>query len=139
MNDWMEVQAKWEGNLGFEGLNGKGGIVQMGAVDGKPGVSPMEMLLLGLAGCTGVDVVHILKKKRQELKDLKLRVRARRAETHPRVYTDIVIDFTFIGYNLSDKAVKHAIDLSEEKYCSASVMLGKTAKITSNYEIIQAE
>jgi len=137
-NDWVETSAKWAGEMGFIGENAKGGIVQMGTVDGKPGVAPMEMLLLGLAGCTGVDVVHILRKKRAPLKDLEVRVRAKRADQHPKVYVEIEIEYLLWG-DLKPKDVTQAIQLSEEKYCSASAMLGKTAEIRSTYKILPPE
>jgi putative redox protein len=137
-NDWVEISTQWAGEMGFIGENAKGGTVQMGTVDGKPGVAPMEMLLLGLAGCTGVDVVHILRKKRAPLDDLKVRVRAKRADQHPKVYVEIEIEYLLWG-DLRPKDVEQAIQLSEEKYCSASAMLGKTAEIRSTYKILPPE
>ena len=137
-DQWVEISAKWAGEMGFIGENTRGGVVQMGTVDGKPGVAPMEMLLVGLAGCTGVDVVHILRKKRAPLEDLRVRVRARRADQHPKVYVEIEIEYLLWG-DLKPKDVEQAIQLSEEKYCSASAMLGKTAEIRSTYQILPPE
>ena len=137
-DQWVEISAKWAGEMGFIGENARGGVVQMGTVDGKPGVAPMEMLLVGLAGCTGVDVVHILRKKRAPLEDLRVRVRARRADQHPKVYVEIEIEYLLWG-DLKPKDVEQAIQLSEEKYCSASAMLGKTAEIRSTYQILPPE
>ncbi|MEN8173626.1 MAG: OsmC family protein [Chloroflexota bacterium] len=134
--DWVTLTADWGGEMAFLGKNEKGGSVQMGAVDGVPGVSPMEMLLFGLIGCSGVDVVHILRKKRLTLDDFRLAVRAKRAPNHPKVYTEIEISYMLWGSDLTPKAVEQAIELSEEKYCSASAMLGKTAKISSTYQIL---
>ncbi len=135
-SEWKEVSAVWRGEMAFEGKNQTGGSVQMGTLDGKPGVSPMELLLLGVAGCTGVDVVNILSKKRQPLQDLRVVVRAKRADDHPKVYTEIEVTYLLWGEGLSEKAVEQAIELSETKYCSASAMLAKTARIRSQYRIL---
>ncbi|MBN1667739.1 MAG: OsmC family protein [Anaerolineales bacterium] len=135
-SEWKEVIAEWQGEMAFIGKNQAGGRVQMGEIDGQAGVSPMELLLVGLAGCTGVDVVHILKKKRAPLEDLKVRVRAKRAADYPMVYTHIEIEYLLWGQELDPKAVEQAIQLSEEKYCSASAMLGKTAQLHSSYRIL---
>ena len=135
-SEWTEVAAEWRGGLAFTGRNATGGSVQMGDVEGKPGIWPMEMLLLGLAGCTGVDVANILRKKRQRLEDLRVEVRAKRADDHPKVYTEIEITYLLSGEGLNDTAVEQAIELSERKYCSASIMLGRTAKISSSYRLI---
>ena len=128
-SDWVTLTADWQGEMAFIGKNNTGGSVQMGKVDNKPGVSPMELLLAGLAGCTGVDVVHILRKKRISLDDFQVTVRAKRADDHPKVYTDIEINYVFWCQDLSTKDVEQAIRLSEEKYCSASAMLGESANI----------
>ena len=101
------------------------------------GVRPMEMLLLGVAGCTMIDVVTTLKKMRQNLTHLETIVNAERAEDHPKVFTDIHIQFELRGKDLDSKKVEKAIILSAEKYCSASIMLGKTATITHNFVIIE--
>ena len=137
--DWHVVQADWQDGLTFTGKNDLGNQVQMGSKQNKDNISPMELLLLGMAGCTGYDVVAILEKKRQPLKNLRVKVRGKRADDYPMVYTDIEIEYSFWGSKISKKAVEQAIELSETKYCSASVMLGKTAKITSNYKIFDAE
>ena len=138
MSHWVEISTKWAGEMGFIGQNTRGGTVQMGEIDGQPGIAPMEMLLLGLAGCTGVDVAHILRKKRAHLDDLEITVRAWRADQHPKVYVEIEIQYLLWG-DLKPKDVEQAIQLSEEKYCSASAMLGKTAKIHSTYKILPPE
>lgn len=134
-NPWREVVAEWKGDGTFIGRNASGGSIQMGTIDGKPGVSPMELLLLGLAGCTGMDIAMILKKKRQPLAELQVKVRGKRSETHPMVYTDIEVTYLLWGNGLDSKAVERAIELSEEKYCSASAMLGEVAHIQSVYQI----
>jgi len=135
-DDWREVVAEWQGDDTFIGRNQKGGAVQIGSTDGKPGVGPMEMLLLGVAGCTGMDITSILRKKQQDLQGFKVVVRGLRAETHPRVYTDIDITYLLWGENLDPKALERAIQLSEEKYCSASAMLRAVARVRSSYRIL---
>jgi putative redox protein len=134
---YHEIVAEWQGELNFLGKNDLGNSIQMGSKGNKGNISPMELLLLGLAGCTGYDVVSILKKKRQPLKDFKVKVRGIRAEDYPMVYTDIKVEYQLWGDGLSKKAVEQAIELSESKYCSASVMLGEIAEITSFYKIFE--
>lgn len=107
--------------------------------DRKRGAGPMELLLIGTAGCTGTDVVDILQKKRLDVKGLDVRVEGTRADDFPMVYTDITIVYVVKGKNIPAKAVEDAIHLSETKYCSASIMMGKTAKITTRYEIVEEE
>jgi putative redox protein len=133
--EWKEVTAEWLGDYAFTGLNAAGGSLQMGTNQGKPGVSPMELLLLGVAGCTGVDVVSILTKKRKDLQDLKVIVRAKRADEHPKVWTEIEVAYHLWGADLDEKSVEQAIQLSREKYCSASAMLSASAKISSTFVI----
>jgi putative redox protein len=101
------------------------------------GVRPMEMLLFGVAGCTMIDVVTTLKKMRQDLSHCETKISAERANEHPKVFTDIHIHFIVKGKNLDSKKVDKAITLSAKKYCSASIMLGKTAKITHDFEVIE--
>jgi putative redox protein len=111
-------------------------------IDGPPelgghnlGPRPMELLLMGMGGCTAIDVVNILQKARQALRGCELQIDAERADSDPRVFTTIQIRFILTGKNLSAKHVERAIHLSAEKYCSASIMLGKTAQITHTFEI----
>ncbi|MBM3145674.1 MAG: OsmC family protein [Chloroflexi bacterium] len=134
--NWKEVVADWQGGTSFIGKNAPGGSVQIGEVDGKPGIGPMELVLVGLAGCTGYDVASILEKKRQPLQDLKIKVRGKRVDAYPMVYDQIEVEYLFWGEGLSEKAVEQAIQLSEEKYCSVSAMLSKTAEIKSAYRIL---
>ena len=100
------------------------------------GMRPMEMLLLGLGGCTAIDVVHILRKGRQVVEDFEIQIEGDRAETIPKVFTEIRLHFVLRGTNLDPKKVERAISLSANKYCSASIMLGKSAKITHDFEIL---
>ena len=133
---WREVSAQWQGEMNFIGKNKTGGSVQMGTIDGQPGTSPMELLLLGVAGCTGVDIVHILGKKRIILDQFEVRVRGKRTDDYPKVYTEIEIEYLFWADGLAPKAVEQAIELSEEKYCSASAMMSCSAEMRSSYRIL---
>lgn len=139
----MEVKAtiKWVDDAMFVGQSGSGHSVVM---DGPEqfgghnlGVRPMEMLLLGLGGCTAFDVVLILKKFRQNIIDCQAEITAQRAETDPKIFTDIHVHFKVYGKDLKDKQVARAIELSATRYCSASLMLEKAANITHDYEIIE--
>lgn len=137
----MKARIKWVEGAAFLGESGSGHTVLM---DGPPeaggrnlGVRPMEMLLLGMGGCAAFDVVHILKKGRQDVQDCEVFLEADRAETDPKVFTRIHVHFVVKGRGLKAEAVQRAIDLSAERYCSASIMLGKTAEVTHDYEIIE--
>jgi putative redox protein len=113
-------------------------------MDGDPevggnntGLRPMELLLVGLGGCAGMDIVSILRKKKQELMGLEIDVRGQKAEHYPKKYTDIDIEFIIKGRNISEDAVKRAIDLSMSKYCSVKATLEGSAKMSFSYRIIQ--
>lgn len=138
----MQARIKWVQDATFLGESGSGHAVVM---DGPPehggrnlGVRPMEMLLLGMGGCTAFDVVHILKKSRLNVSDCVAEIQAQRAEQDPKVYTSIHVHFIIAGKDLDEKRVARAVQLSAEKYCSASIMLGKTATITHDFEIRDA-
>lgn len=128
----MKVQVKWVEGYRFIGNNEQGhGIILDGSGgDQRLGNSPMELLLLGLGGCSGIDVVHILQKSRQDVKDCIVDIDGTRADTEPKVFTDIHMIYRVSGKNLSLDKVKRAVDLSAEKYCSASVMMDQVANIT---------
>ena len=135
----MKARVKWVEDVTFVGESGSGHAIIM---DGPPesggrnlGIRPMEMLLIGMGGCTAFDVVQILGKARQQVTDCVVEVEAERADTVPSVFTRIHVHFIVTGVGLSDKQVTRAIELSAEKYCSASIMLGKSATITHDYEI----
>ena len=137
----MKARIKWLDNMTFVGESPSGHSVVM---DGPPevggrnlGVRPMEMVLLGLGGCTAFDVVSILKKARQSISDCQVELQAERAETVPKVFTKIHVHYIVKGQGLSDARVKQAVDLSAEKYCSVSAMLSQTATITHDYEIVE--
>ena len=138
----MKARVKWIEGAAMLGEAGSGHGVVM---DGPPeyggrnlGVRPMEMLLIGMGGCTEFDVLHILRKARQEVTGCVVELTADRSETDPKVFTRIHAHFVITGKGLSDKQVDRAIRLSAEKFCSASIMLGKMAEITHDFEIVDA-
>jgi len=132
-----EITANWKGDMTFVAENDTGGSVQMGILDGQPGVGPMQLLLAGLAGCTGVDIIGILQKKRVQLSDMQVKVSAKRAADFPMIWTDIHVKYLVWGKQVNPKDLEQAIQLSEEKYCSVGIMLGKSARITSEYQILK--
>ncbi len=136
----MKARVKWVEGAMMVGESGSGHALVM---DGPPdfggrnlGVRPMEMLLLGLGGCTQFDVLLILRKGRHEVTGCEVELEAERAESEPKVFTRIHIHYRVTGPNLTDKAVGRAVRLSAEKFCSASIMLGAMAEITHDYEIL---
>lgn len=138
----MKARVKWVQDATFIGEAGSGHAVVM---DGPPesggrnlGPRPMEMLLLGMGGCTAFDVVYILQRARQPVLDCVVELAAERAEEAPKVFTKIHVHFIVSGRGLSEKQVERAVHLSAEKYCSASIMLGKAAEITHDYEVVEA-
>ena len=135
----MKCRVKWLDHMSFVGESGSGHSVVM---DGAPdaggrdlGIRPMEMLLLGLGGCTAFDVVSILHKSRQQISDCEVEIEAERAADIPKVFTKIHVHFIVSGKDLDPGRVARAVELSAEKYCSASRMLAKTAEITHDFEI----
>jgi len=130
-----EAKVTWVEDRRFVGRASSGHAIVVDASAEKLGPSPMELLLIGMAGCTAHDVVDILLKKRQEVTGLQVSARAERADKPPRVYTSIDVEFVVRGRGIQPKAVEDAIHLSAEKYCSASIMLGKTATITTSYHL----
>jgi putative redox protein len=137
----MKTRIKWKEGVSFIAESGSGHTVLM---DGPPeaggrnlGPRPMEMLLMGTGGCAAVDVVLILKKARQDISDCIVETEAERASQEPKVFTRIHFHFILTGKNLSSSHVERAIKLSAEKYCSASIMLGKTAVLTHDFEIVE--
>lgn len=134
---WTEITAAWKGDLNFIAENSAGGTVQMGTIAGKPGVGPMTLLLVAVAGCTAMDIVSILQKKKIDLQDMQVKVKGLRATDYPMIWTDIHLDYLVWGNNIPPKDLEQAIELSETKYCSVGIMLGKSAKITSDYRILK--
>lgn len=136
----MKARAKWVEGMAFLGEAGSGHAVVM---DGAPeyggrniGIRPMEMLLIGLAGCTGFDVVQILKKGREAVTGCEVEVEAERASEDPKVFTKIHIAYRVSGRGLSQAKAERAVTLSKEKYCSASIMLGATAEMSTSLVVI---
>ncbi|NOY73657.1 MAG: OsmC family protein [Gammaproteobacteria bacterium] len=136
----MQARIKWVEKATFVGESGSGHAVVM---DGPSeaggrnlGVRPMEMLLLGMGGCAAFDVVHILKKSRLSVEDCIAEVNAERAQEDPKIFTKIHLHFQVSGAGLTEKNVARAVSLSAEKYCSASIMLSKSAEITHDFVIV---
>ena len=137
----MTVRATLETGMRFDVETGSGHHVILDAAEHNGGQNsgpqPMEMLLVALAGCSGMDILTILRKKRQDITGYELRIHGTRAEEHPKVYLDITLEHVFSGHNIRPEAVERAIELTEERYCGASAMLGKTATIGHKFSIIE--
>ena len=139
----MKCRVKWLDHMSFVGESGSGHSVVM---DGAPeaggrdlGIRPLEMLLLGLGGCTAFDVVSILQKSRQKMVDCEVEIEAERADSIPKVFTKIHMHFIVRGRDIDHDKVARAVNLSADKYCSASRMLEKTATITHDFEIVDLD
>lgn len=136
----MKARVKWLDHMSFVGESESGhSVVMDGAAEfgGRNlGLRPMEMLLLGMGGCSSFDVVNILKRGRQEITGCEVLLEAERETEDPKVFTRIHAHFVVSGHGLSEKRVAQAVQLSAEKYCSASIMLGQMAEITHDYEIV---
>ncbi len=137
----MKATVKWLDNMSFVGESGSGHSVVM---DGPPesggrnlGVRPMEMVLLGMGGCTAFDVVMILQRGRQDIVDCHVELEAERAEEAPKVFTKIHAHYIVKGKNLDARKVERAINMTAEKYCSVSIMLAATAEVTHDFEIVE--
>jgi len=138
----MKASIRWTGGVSFVGRADSGHDVP---IDGAPeaggenkGSRPMELVLIGMGGCTAFDVMHILKRQRQDVTDCVAELDAERAPTDPKVFTRIHVHFRITGRGLDPAKVERAIELSATKYCSASIMIGKTARITHDFELIEA-
>ncbi|OGO09828.1 MAG: hypothetical protein A3K46_02990 [Chloroflexi bacterium RBG_13_60_9] len=131
-----EITARWKGGLGFEAVNAQGVSVRMDSPSENPYLTPMELVLMALAGCTGMDAADILRKKRQEVDSMEIRVRGTRAEDHPRVYAGIEIEYAVSGANLTEEAVARSIELSMTKYCSVGAMLAPSVPIKTSFRIV---
>ena len=135
----MDAKVTWKKGLSFNGVAGSGFEIPLGTSvehgGAGDGASPMELLLIGLGGCTGMDVISILEKKRQEVTHFEIKLHGIRAEEHPKVYKEITLEYIVTGHNVDPEAVKRAVELSETKYCSASAMLNKTAEIKTKITV----
>ncbi len=129
----MNVSVQWTSDMRFLGTSGSGHAVVMDTSEANGGLAsaagPMEMVLMGLAGCSGIDVLHILKKKRVELQGMHIDIEAERTDTHPKVFSQVTVVFRFRGADLNQKALETAVELSMEKYCSVAGMVSQTANI----------
>lgn len=129
----MEAKVTWSGGMAFNGLAESGFFVPLDAkadVGGSgAGLIPMELIALGLAGCTAMDVISILRKKRQAVTAFEVRVHAEQAEAHPKVFTHILLEYVITGTGIDPEAVERAVELSEEKYCPAQAMLSQVVDI----------
>lgn len=139
----MKARIKWIENVAFMGESGSGHTL---VLDGPPevggrdlGVRPMEAMLIGMGGCTAFDVVSILKKARQPVADCVVELEAQRAERPPRVFTRIHVKYRVSGKDLKRDQVERAIRLSNEKYCSATIMLSAVADVTHEYELVEVD
>ncbi|HBE91359.1 MAG TPA: OsmC family protein [Gammaproteobacteria bacterium] len=139
----MKVDVSWADGMAFEGHSDSDHKVMMDAGEAAGGMNrgarPMELLLMGLGGCSSIDVMLMLNKSRQDVTDCRVEIEAERANDIPAVFTKIHVHFVVSGRNIKVNRVERAIKLSADKYCSASVMLGKTAEITHDFEIIEIE
>jgi putative redox protein len=136
----MEAKVSWKGRMSFTGSADSGFEVPLGTVPAvggdEDGFKPMELFLIGLAGCTGMDVISILRKKRQEVTFFEVKVQSERTDAHPRVFTRILVEYILAGPNLDMSAVERAVDLSTTRYCPGQAMLSKTAQIDSKITIL---
>jgi putative redox protein len=129
--------ARWTSELCFDVTSGSGHTLTLDS-EKVAGPSPMELLMVALAGCTGMDVISTLKKMRQDVRAYEVKVHGVRAEEHPQVYTAITIEHLVTGHAVEERAVARAIELSETKYCGVSNTLNKTAQFTTSYQIVES-
>lgn len=137
----MDAIVKWQGRLTFTGQADSGFTLPLGSEVDKggddDGFRPMELILIGLAGCTAMDVISILSKKRQDVTSFDVQVHADRAEEHPKVFTEAVIEYTVVGHDIDEAAVLRAIELSARRYCPAQAMFGQIMPMELKYSIYE--
>lgn len=134
----MQASVKWLDNQRFVGTSESGYAVVMDG-DKASAASPMEMVMMAAGSCASVDVVSILKKARQQVTGVEVQLSGERADAVPAVFTRMNLHFVVTGFDVSDKHVERAVNLSAEKYCSVSIMLGKSVEISHSFEVRQAE
>jgi putative redox protein len=137
----MKAEVTFLKGMTFQATDEKGFELTLGTGfedQERQGLSPMGLILIGLAGCTAIDVISILRKQRQDVTGFKIEVEGERAQDHPRVYTHIQLKYIITGHNLEEKSVERAIELSSTKYCSVHAMLVATVEISTSYQIIEA-
>jgi putative redox protein len=141
MANEMTVTGKLESGMRFDIETGSGHHVPLDAAEHNGGQNsapqPMEMLLVALAGCAAMDIIAILRKKRQKITGYEVRIRGNRTEEYPKVFVEITVEHIFTGHGINPDAVKRAIDLTEDRYCGASATLRGTASITHNFQIVE--
>ena len=139
----MNAKVDWKGRMSFTGSADSGFEVPLGSypeVGGdNDGFRPMELMAVSLAGCTAMDVISILKKKRQEVSDFQVKVETERADQHPKVFTSAVIEYHVAGKDIAENAVTRAMELSADAYCPAQAMIGKIIPLTLKYYIYEGE
>ena len=135
----LEIRAHHVANLQFVAETASGHSVTLDSHDDNTGASPMEMLLVSLAGCSGISVISILQKKQQNVTHYEVLVHGKRAETHPQVFTEITVEHILTGHNIQPVAVERAIQLAETRYCTVSVMLSKVVQLKHSYRISEDE
>lgn len=136
-----DARVIWQGGMAFEGKGGSGFSVRLDSPEakgGSTGFSPMELVLVALAGCTAMDVISVLQKKRQDVSGLEVRANGVRADDDPKVYTHIALEYVVRGHKVDPKAVEHSIELSRTRYCAVGGMLSQTARITTTYRVEEA-
>lgn len=141
MANEMSVRAMLQEGMCFDVETGSGHHLLLDAAEHNGGQDkgprPMEMLLVALATCSGMDILAILRKKRQHITAYEVRVLGERTEDHPKIFVEIAVEHIFTGHAIRPEAVQHAIELTEERYCGASAMLGKTAKLTHTFRVVE--
>jgi putative redox protein len=139
----MEVVLNWKGKMSFEGVSNSGFVQKMDSdtpVGGDNSAArPMEFIGIGLAGCTAMDVISILQKKKQPVTDFRVQIHAPRADEHPKVFTSAVIEYLVTGKDVDEAALLRAIELSAEKYCPAQAMLSKAFPMQLVYKIFDED
>jgi putative redox protein len=137
----MDVKLDWKHDLQFTGINASGYNVPLGGTLDEctqpDGFKPLELMLVGLAGCTAMDVISILEKKKQEVTQFSVNVHTERSNEHPKVFTDISIEYVLSGPDLNAEAVKRSVELSETKYCAAMAMLRKNSPIHTHITLLK--
>lgn len=138
----MEGKVVWKAGMAFDAITNSGITIPIDTtVDhggGGTGSSPMEMVLVALGGCTAMDVISILQKKRQEMTGFEILLHADRSSEHPKVFTEITIEYVVTGHNIDSEAVKRAVELSETKYCSVNGMISKSARVQTKVTVKEA-
>lgn len=139
----MDINARLAGGMRFDIATGSGYTLRLDMAAGEggegAGPQPMEMLLVGLAGCAGMSNLLILRKRKQDVSDYEIRVHGERAEAHPQVFTEITVEHVITGRQIKPAVVEHAMLLTKQKYCAASAMLEKAARISHIYKIVEVE